>query len=462
MDAEPAKGFFAAHAPLIASWKSTPIPSLSLSAGGLLALADLGTVARRTVVAGGASWLDVLVLAPGLHYQQAADALEGSAAGCGGGGGGGEGLVGVALATELGLTEAVETGPDGTEVRRHAVRNVATVNYLERLLGVGDGDPGGGKYQQQQQQQQQQHDAVAEGSAVTICVGMARHRNEDEADRMLLLRRALAVLLRRRRRLRRTRQEARRHDGVLLDVDRLSHALYVLSPLLTVAATTLMVLLRDWWGLSFILALMLSRALNILTIIHRSRPPPPTPPPPSPPTRAVSPPPSLPPPPPDRNREEEQRQQEREPTEYVIELGPRRRRVVLRGRADDLQAVTARAWLRGRTARDGYCEAAGKLLVYGVAACSGNLTQAGALVLMALLLLSAALLGLSNAHARGLRMHGRVARPLGRPRRGDRRRPQGQAQAWFRRKAEDDEDEDVADLEQGRRDGFPVEDVRGR
>ena len=50
------------------------------------------------------------------------------------------------------------------------------------------------------------------------------------------------------------------------------------------------------------------------------------------------------------------------------------------------------------------------LMVYIVAAFSGNQTQAGALVLMALLVVSAALLGLSNAHARGLQINGRVAR----------------------------------------------------
>ncbi|KAM3461291.1 hypothetical protein MY5147_009946, partial [Beauveria neobassiana] len=75
MDEEANQILLQHHAPLIPSWTSTPIPSLSFSAGGLLALADLGTIARRTAVVGGASWLDALVLAPGLHYQQAADAL---------------------------------------------------------------------------------------------------------------------------------------------------------------------------------------------------------------------------------------------------------------------------------------------------------------------------------------------------------------------------------------------------
>ncbi|KAK7754658.1 hypothetical protein SLS62_003442 [Diatrype stigma] len=42
---------------------------------------------------------------------------------------------------------------------------------------------------------------------------------------------------------------------------------------------------------------------------------------------------------------------------------------------------------------------------------SGNMTQSGNLVFMALLIITAGLLGLSNAHARTLRMHGRIAAP---------------------------------------------------
>lgn len=389
LEGEPAQGLLA-HAPLVASWTSTPIPYLSLSAGGLLALADLNTVAQRTAITGGSSWLDALVLAPGLHYQQAADALEQENV--------------PSLAAELGLTAAVETRPDGTEIRRYVIQNIATVNYLKRLWGNGD-EPGD-----------------ADGT-VTINVGKARQANSEDAERML--QRGLAML--RQRRLRRTKPAAQHHGMDIFELDWLSHAFYVLSPVLTVTAATFMVLLCDWWGLAFIMALMLSRMLNIFTIRKRCRPLPsvsklaakifgPVP--------------------------------ENRPTEYVIELGPRRR-VVLRGLSDDLQAVTTQAWLRGKTTIDGYLEATSKLIVYMVAAFSGNLTQAGALVLMVLLLLSAGLLGLSNAHIRGLQMHGRVARPE-RVRSGG----GGGVGKTF--------EMDSVDLEEGRRDGFPVEDVRGR
>ena len=78
-----------------------------------------------------------------------------------------------------------------------------------------------------------------------------------------------------------------------------------------------------------------------------------------------------------------------------------------------LQAITTSAWLAAPTHVEGYLEAAAKLLVYLVAALSGNMSQAGALVFMALLLVTAGLLGLSNAHAKSFRMHGRIAAPSG-------------------------------------------------
>lgn len=76
-----------------------------------------------------------------------------------------------------------------------------------------------------------------------------------------------------------------------------------------------------------------------------------------------------------------------------------------------LQAITTSAWLAAPTHVEGYLEAAAKLLVYLVAALSGNMSQAGALVFMGLLLVTAGLLGLSNAHAKSFRMHGRIAAP---------------------------------------------------
>jgi hypothetical protein len=46
---------------------STSISGISLDAAGLVALADLNTIAQRTAIVGSASLLDCLVLAPGIH-----------------------------------------------------------------------------------------------------------------------------------------------------------------------------------------------------------------------------------------------------------------------------------------------------------------------------------------------------------------------------------------------------------
>jgi hypothetical protein len=95
--------------------------------------------------------------------------------------------------------------------------------------------------------------------------------------------------------------------------------------------------------------------------------------------------------------------------EYLVDLG-NGSHILLRGLSSDIQAVTTQTWLRQQSVSESYFEAAAKLIVYLVAAFSGNQTQAGAMVLMALLITSAALLALSNSHARGLQMNGRVAR----------------------------------------------------
>jgi len=100
-------------------------------------------------------------------------------------------------------------------------------------------------------------------------------------------------------------------------------------------------------------------------------------------------------------------------TEYLISLDSSLPATVrLRGTPDDLAAITSQAWLRAKTHVEGYLEAAAKLIVYLVACLSGNMTQAGAVIFMGLLLVSAGLLALSNAHAKGYRMNGRVAAVL--------------------------------------------------
>lgn len=157
---------------------------------------------------------------------------------------------------------------------------------------------------------------------------------------------------------------------------------------------------------------MLSRILNIFVIKQRSKPFPP----PSPSSPLLTPPSSSsltsPSPPPGH------RLRHTPLTSLLISLPPTRTRttptnVLLRGSPDDLAAITATAWLRSQTFVEGYLEAAAKLIVFLVAAVSGNMTQAGALTMMALLLATAGLLALSNANARAFQVNGRVATPEG-------------------------------------------------
>ncbi|KAK8929235.1 hypothetical protein H634G_09584 [Metarhizium anisopliae BRIP 53293] len=316
---------FSQTKPLLSAFSSTPIPNLSLSAAGLLALADLHTVAQRTVITGGSSWLDALVLAPGLQYQQAVDALS---------------------RNKDPLLSAVLQRPPGQSETVYSVNNAAMAQYIRRLW----------------------QEASPSGTP-TLNVGVRKGptpRQQAEA-----IRRALASLA--------TRRVKRHGRTAHAEIDWLSHVFYLLSPVLTLVASTFMVLLADWWGLSFIAALMASRILNIYSIKQRARP---------------SPLPVL---------------AKDHDGEYAVHLGDGSR-VLLRGLGSDIRAMTAQIWLRRQTVAEGYLEAAAKLLVYLVAAFSGNQTQAGAMVLMALLVSSAALLGLSNAHARGLQVNGRTAR----------------------------------------------------
>jgi hypothetical protein len=92
------------------SYPTIPIKGLSLSTSGLLALADLSTTAKRTALTGTSTWLDIFVLAPGLHYQQNAESL--------------------------GQTHANVPLPEVTNLHTGTisrVTNTATIHYLRRV-----------------------------------------------------------------------------------------------------------------------------------------------------------------------------------------------------------------------------------------------------------------------------------------------------------------------------------------
>ena len=87
-----------------------PLPNTSFDAAGLIALADLDTIARRTALTGTTVYLDALVLCPGIHRQQEASELNRG---------------------EMPPTAALTTG----YVFR--VENQATVAYLQSIAKTG-------------------------------------------------------------------------------------------------------------------------------------------------------------------------------------------------------------------------------------------------------------------------------------------------------------------------------------
>ncbi|KAK7974055.1 hypothetical protein PG989_015903 [Apiospora arundinis] len=355
------------------NWTNTPIPHFSVSAGGVIALADLSTIAQRTAIAGGSSWLDALLLAPGLHYQQAADALANS-------GSSGMDSGGPGASPSYAAIERLKEGKTST----YNITNPATVRYLQRVAAAAQRD----------------------GYPVMVDVGTLPERRYWSTGRG---RRSVG-------------QRANIWKDQPADLGWISHLLYLASPILTVAAFIFMILLQEWWGVGLLLALMLSRVLNIWVIKQRAKLPPAIPP-----KDGTS---KKPPPPPPRQRRPSNdaaslsssssgtTEDNASPAEhlgnmltsYLVDLGSGRT-ICLRGLADDLQAITTTTWLKTKTHVDGYLEAFAKLVVYVVAAFSGNMSQAGGIIFMALLLLTAGLLGLSNAHAKTLRMHGRIAAP---------------------------------------------------
>ena len=64
-----------AHSPVL-SWMNIK-STVSLDAAGLVALADLTTIGIRMALTGTSALLDVFVLCPGIHRQQAAPELHG-------------------------------------------------------------------------------------------------------------------------------------------------------------------------------------------------------------------------------------------------------------------------------------------------------------------------------------------------------------------------------------------------
>src|SRR5690606_19332406 len=88
----------------------------------------------------------------------------------------------------------------------------------------------------------------------------------------------------------------------------------------------------------------------------------------------------------------------------LIVLLSQDRWVILRGLINDLKAVTSGEWLREATAFEGALTTFATMLVYIAPIFMANATSYGALFFLALMSLTTACIGLSNALANGITM----------------------------------------------------------
>lgn len=271
-------------------WNKIPI--------GLIALADLTTVATQTVL-NGTSILDPLVLCPGIHKQQYATELNRG---------------------EFPATTALTSG----YVFR--VENQATVFYL-RKMGVP-------------------------GHLVTMRV----EELPNETKRFFTV----------------------------------SFLLNATPACLTLIALAVVILIEDWWALAVLLNLILARALNIIVIRRRSVPG----------WKGV-----------------------KEPGVQgdLLVLLSQDRWVRLQGPVDALKAVTSGQWLRDMTFWESSLSAMATLMIYITAAISVNSSQAGDIIILALLLLSVGLVAVGNERQKSLHMHGCKIQVEGKPKKYARR-----------------------------------------
>ncbi|KAG8860522.1 hypothetical protein FRB96_003776 [Tulasnella sp. 330] len=282
------------------------ITRISLSAAGLVALADLKTLASRTALVGGASFIDIFLLAPGIHCQQDASELNGG---------------------EYPTTGAMTNG----YVFR--VENQATVSYLQ-----GVGEPG--------------------------------HLTNVSVSPPLPTK-----------------------YGLFFDNFRgepLASLFYLAGIALTVIVIALLVAIKDWWALGVLCMLAVARLLNTVVLKRRSQ------------------------------MGWKGAAEPDTPGDLLILLS-QDRWVRMRGMVDDLKAVTAGQWLRETSDIESVAVSIATLLVFVAAALAGNASTVGSLLLACLLLMSVALLGVSNMVTTKLRMFGHMVRVDGEPTRYNRR-----------------------------------------
>ena len=144
----------------------------------------------------------------------------------------------------------------------------------------------------------------------------------------------------------------------------------------------LLVLSADWWGVFVICALIFARLCNVVVV---------------------------------RRRTDVGWKGASEPGVKgdLLALLSQDRWVRIKGDVDDLKAVTSGQWLRDMTFVERSVTACSTVLVYLDAALASNMKQAGKVMLILLLMLSAGLLAIANEKTDHLQMHGRVIKVEG-------------------------------------------------
>lgn len=420
---------------------------MSLSASGFLLLADLSTIARRTVITGTSTWFDAFVLAPGLHQQQRCDTFSSS----------------ISKRTGASASEPCTIKNTATGLESE-VANEAVLGYLDRVAeGLNKAKAKGG---------------TGPSRGVTLHIG----DSQTTSNTPQTLTKSLGLLAARRL------YNRLKERGVANTV--LAPLLYAMAPILTALSMSLMLATRDWWGVGILCALMLARVLNIWVIRARTKKnqklgvpdshcgivcslkghhttKPPTA---HSETEKAAPAPFLPQPDtleptqvnnmtfdgraavdgpggsfsaptgpntqfPVQNMPQNRRpplegtsmptfsaamnekpldipiQKLTEilpnldratiPTQYLLNIPGASTPIKIQGRASDMETLLSGSWMREKTNVEGYMEAIAKVLVYGVAAVSGNMKQTGNIILGGLLIISAAALALANSEKAG-------------------------------------------------------------
>ena len=165
---------------------------------------------------------------------------------------------------------------------------------------------------------------------------------------------------------------------------------YSLAVMLCVAVWTVIATLRDWWGLTSLTILILTRLINVVVI---------------------------------RRRATLGWKGALEPGVVgdLIILLSQDRWIRMRGLVDDLKAVTSGQWLREPTLLENCLSSFATLLVYCDIAVASNARPVSQYLILVLLLSSAGLLGMCNHYINEFCMYGKVLTVDGEPKKYERR-----------------------------------------